>query len=38
MTALLANIGDRAHSSAVGVYNYFLLGARATRFTAARPF
>jgi phospholipid/cholesterol/gamma-HCH transport system permease protein len=38
MTALLANIGDRAHSSAVGVYNFFLLGARASRFMAARPF
>jgi phospholipid/cholesterol/gamma-HCH transport system permease protein len=38
MTTLIANIGERAHGSAVGVYNYFLLGARATRFIAARPF
>ena len=38
MTALLANLGQRAHGSAVGVYNYFVLGARASRFIAARPF
>jgi phospholipid/cholesterol/gamma-HCH transport system permease protein len=38
MTALLSTIGERAQSSAVGVYNYFVLGARATRFIAARPF
>jgi phospholipid/cholesterol/gamma-HCH transport system permease protein len=38
MTALLADLGQRAHGSAVGVYNYFVLGARATRFIAARPF
>ena len=38
MTALLATIGERTYGSAVGVYNFFLLGARATRFMAARPF
>jgi phospholipid/cholesterol/gamma-HCH transport system permease protein len=38
MTALLSTIGERAQGSAVGVYNYFVLGARATRFIAARPF
>ena len=38
MAAVLANIGERAQGTAIGVYNYFLLGARATRFLAARPF
>ena len=38
MTALVATISERAYGSAVGVYNFFLLGARATRFMAARPF
>ena len=38
MAAVLANIGERAQGTAVGVYNYFVLGARATRFMAARPF
>jgi phospholipid/cholesterol/gamma-HCH transport system permease protein len=38
MTAVLANIGERAQGTAIGVYNYFLLGARATRFIVARPF
>ena len=38
MVALLGTIGERAQSSAVGVYNYFLLGARALRFVGARPF
>jgi phospholipid/cholesterol/gamma-HCH transport system permease protein len=38
MVALLGTLGERAQSSAVGVYNYFVLGARATRFVAARPF
>jgi phospholipid/cholesterol/gamma-HCH transport system permease protein len=38
MTAVLANIGERAQGTAIGVYNYFLLGARATRFIGSRPF
>ena len=38
MAAVLASIGERAQGTAIGVYNYFLLGARATRFLAARPF
>jgi phospholipid/cholesterol/gamma-HCH transport system permease protein len=38
MAAVLATIGERAQGTAIGVYNYFLLGARATRFLAARPF
>lgn len=35
---VLATIGERAQGTAVGVYNYFLLGARALRFVFARPF
>ena len=38
MIGLIAAIGEHAQSRAAGVYNYFLLGARATRFIAARPF
>ena len=38
MAAVLATVGERAYGTAVGVYNYFLLGARALRFVFARPF
>jgi phospholipid/cholesterol/gamma-HCH transport system permease protein len=38
MTAVLTTIAEGAQRNAVGVYNYFLLGARATRFIVARPF
>ena len=38
MTVVLGKLGERAQGTALGVYNYFLLGARATRFIGARPF
>jgi phospholipid/cholesterol/gamma-HCH transport system permease protein len=38
MVALLGTISDRAQSSAVGIYNYFVLTGRAMRFIVARPF
>ena len=38
MTAVLTAIGERSRSAAIGVFEYFLLGARASRFMFARPF
>lgn len=38
MDAVLTRIEDRARSTATGVFEYFVLGARAARFVAARPF
>jgi hypothetical protein len=38
MNAVLTTVENRARSAATGVYEYFVLGARATRFIAARPF
>ena len=38
MTAVLTAIGERSRSAAIGVFEYFLLGVRATRFIVARPF
>lgn len=38
MNAVIAGIGDRARGTAVGVFEYFLLGARSVRFMFARPF
>ena len=38
MSTLLTSIGDRARGATTGVYEYFVLGGRATRFIAARPF
>jgi phospholipid/cholesterol/gamma-HCH transport system permease protein len=38
MNAVLTTIGERTRSTASGVFEYFLLGARATRFIAGRPF
>lgn len=38
MNAVLTTIGERTRSTAGGVFEYFLLGARATRFIAGRPF
>lgn len=35
---LLTSIRDRARGATTGVYEYFVLGGRATRFIAARPF
>ena len=38
MNAVLTTIGDRTRAAASGVFDYFLLGARTTRFIVARPF
>jgi phospholipid/cholesterol/gamma-HCH transport system permease protein len=38
MNAVLTTVENRARGAATGVYEYFVLGARATRFMAARPF
>ena len=38
MAAVLTTIGDRFRGAASGVFEYFLLGARATRFVGSRPF
>lgn len=38
MTTVLTTIGERARGVATGVYDYFVLGGRAARFVAARPF
>ena len=38
MSEVLTTIGERARGATTGVYDYFVLGARATRFVAARPF
>lgn len=38
MNALLTTIGSKARGTAAGVFEYFLLGARAVRFMFARPF
>jgi len=38
MNAVLTTIGSKARDTASGVYEYFLLGARAVRFMFARPF
>jgi phospholipid/cholesterol/gamma-HCH transport system permease protein len=38
MHAVLTTIGQRSRGVALGVFEYFLLGARAVRFMFARPF
>ena len=38
MSAVLTTISDRAQGAATGVFEYFVLGGRALRFIAARPF
>lgn len=38
MDGVLTTLGERTRGAATGVYEYFLLGARATRFMASRPF
>jgi phospholipid/cholesterol/gamma-HCH transport system permease protein len=38
MAVVLTAIGERSRGVAVGVFEYFVLGVRATRFIAARPF
>jgi phospholipid/cholesterol/gamma-HCH transport system permease protein len=38
MNAVLTNIGQSTRGVALGVFEYFLLGARAVRFMVARPF
>lgn len=38
MNAVLTTIGNRTRGAASGVYEYFVLAARATRFIFARPF
>lgn len=38
MAAVLATVGERVYGTAIGVYDYFVLGGRATRFVFARPF
>lgn len=38
MDTLLTNIAARTRSTALGIYEYFVLGGRAARFIAVRPF
>ena len=38
MTGIVARVDDWLRDTALGVYEYFTLGTRATRFVVARPF